>query len=168
MRSYRRALRKLRKLFAVSLLSFCLMSAVILVIPLTNNVGNNYSKLLGALFWGFLMCGVLTSVASAQIVRDRLALEKRYKYWLRRPPGVICFASCREGLIADAFLGLCILATVVTAFLEHTYYFVFFLRALSIATVCAHCVFNGRTYEYIRRSKRREEQNYEKSRDQFC
>ncbi len=167
MRSYRRALRKLRKLFAASLLSFGLVSAVILAIPLTNGAGKSFSMLLGALFWGFLLCGVVTSFAAAQIVRDRLALEKRYKYWLRRPAGAICFLSCREGLIADAVLGLCILATVVTAFLEHTYYFVFFLRALSIAAVCAHCVFNGRTYEYIRRSKRKEGQNYEKSRDQF-
>lgn len=167
MRSYRRQFRKLERLFAASLFFYGLMPAMILFIPLTSRADSALTIWLGALFWVSFLCGTAASYASSQIVRDRLAVEKRFKVWRRRLPGAICFLTCRAGEIADGILAICVIATIVIAFLEHTYYVVFYLRAISLAALIAHCVFNGRTYDYIRRFKKKEGSYNEKSRHQF-
>lgn len=136
---------------AVSVTSFFLMAASLLLLPLDTDPLNDsigtYSLLAGILFWLFLIVGCIT-----QVILSRF----RKRWWMAHPnrrrsrdkkPGVISFFGNLPAAIADlvfviSLIGLVASLIATNALGRICYVFL----SLTIFSFCMHCILNGKIY----------------------
>lgn len=139
----------------ISIISYFLMSASFLIMPLDNMIPElkniPLTLIAGGVFWGFLIIG-----AAAQIV-----LAGRRKAWYKsqhlsekqssvRKIGLIAFATGKLAAAADIIAVLSLGGLIIAALLTKAAgYVCYVLLAVFCFAFCMHCILNGKIYHHI-------------------
>ena len=140
-------------LFITSMIGYFLMSVTFLFMPLETleESIDNYSNILGILFWVFLAIGVITQFVLSYRLKlwcrtDKNALlkSKRMSY------GVIAFWKNPPARISDAVMLISIVGLVISILAtDATGYMCYVFVSLLVFAFCSHCIFNGKIYHYL-------------------
>lgn len=139
-------------IFTLSLLCMLLFAASFLLMPAANSISLNEGKngflyTVGAIFWFTLVASQILTLIVA-LLRRKNGEKGRTK----RLPGLFSFFSNKEAKIADILAAIFIVAFIVCIFATDSYLIYVFLF-LSVLSVEAHCVLNGKNYIYIKELK---------------
>ena len=141
-------------LLCVSIGSFLLMSLSFLIMPakISNIDSRVINVIIGSVFWGFLIIGVLIQVI---LVQRRKAWFRRNR--LRRNPlslhsrvGIFKFAQNVFGCIADAIFGFSLIFLIIALVLTRsTGYICYIALSVFVFAFCMHCILNGKVFYFI-------------------
>ncbi len=141
-------------LLAGAFLSFLIMSAAFLIIPLESETLISglsvFSFAAGIMFWATLVLSIVFLVILS--VR-RKQFYKKYGLKLNndiKRIGLFSFFKNKVAIVVDIVMVICLTA-LVTVFLISggTEYICYVFIALSVFTVTMHCLFNGKIYFYV-------------------
>ena len=138
-------------LFRLSAVSFLLMSASMLLMPVdaSGSDGFAWNIFAGVVFWLFLVLGL--------ILQGILELHRRKWFSLHpnkrerhRKIGLIVFFQNRLAQVADIAFALSLAALMITVvFFTTTGYICYIFAALMVFSFCMHCMLNGRICAYV-------------------
>lgn len=157
-----RSLRRMNLWFWLAIAAYVLMSASILLMPLTQSVSGTGGRviiiLIGAMFWLFMLGGG-AFVYFAE--RERKRIVGRKNTWKKgNLPGVITFFDNPIAALCDTVFIASVAAFVVIIFSDLRYQYVSYLFLfLLILSLSMHCIFNGRIYKTIKQSVEGERKN---------
>lgn len=136
--------------FVFSLICMVIFAASFLLMPIANGISLNEEKnsmlyAVGVTFWLSLFLALILSLATSLIRKKCPPKDNR----LKKFPGAISFFSNKEATVADILAVIFIIAFVVCAFVMNGYLIYVFLF-LAVLFFEAHCVLNGKNYQYIK------------------
>lgn len=138
--------------FIVSITSYALMSASLLLIPLDKTIEYDAMDIVpGVMFWLFLVLGIIGQIVLSARYKRFVKFDKQKKGQKRNSKiGLLSFFKNIPAIIADVgfVIGLMafVIAMKVTEGLGNICYV---FLAVCIFSFCAHCIFNGKIFRQI-------------------
>ena len=107
--------------------------------------------LLGSLFWGGLLVGVVSQIVLEIRRRSLFRYYNVPRQKMQKPRnGLLTFCSNREAMIADLICGASLIATVLAILItKGTAYICAVCIGILLFSFCMHCILNGRNYFHI-------------------
>ena len=141
-------------LLAGVFLSFLIMSAAFLMIPLESEIMvgglSVFSFAAGIMFWATI---VLSAVFLVILSVRRKKFYKKYGLKLNneiKRIGLFSFFKNKPAIVVDIVMVICLTALVTVFFLSGgTEYICYVFISLSVFTVTMHCLLNGKIYFYV-------------------
>lgn len=158
----------------VSIGSFALMSASFLLIPLDKTV-EQYDAMdiiPGVMFWLFLILGI-TGQILLTIRRKRYMRTDRKKkiQEMKSRIGLLSLFTNIPAIVADVGFVISLIAFVIAIkATDGMGYICYILLAVCVFTICLHCIFNGKSFNYVieqnkHLSRKREEKGNDKRKE---
>lgn len=135
-----------RLLLCLSIGSFAIMSISFLLMPI-----DAIGTIPGVLFWGGLLLGMLFQITLETRRRSFFAKYRVNPKKMQKPRnGFLTFSSNKYAKIVDRILPVSVVCTVLAFLLTRgTGYICFAFIAITIMTLCMHCILNGRIFFHV-------------------
>lgn len=132
---------------------FVLMSTSFLLMPLdkTAELYDTMDIIPGVMFWLFLIVGIAGQIMLC-IRRKRFLESDRRKRFQARKGRVGLFNVFKNipAIVVDVGFILSLVALVITTMVTHGMgYLCYILLAVCVFCFCAHCIFNGKIFNYM-------------------
>lgn len=137
----------------LSIISFFIMSATFLVMPLIkidiDSSENIYNILIGIVFWITLILGIINLFLS----RKNIQIKD-----MKKGIGLIRFFQNKIAVIFDVLLIISIIGLIIlTLATDGTLYICYIFFSLVIFSFIMHCILNGKIFNYLVMNKKRSE-----------
>lgn len=138
----------------ISIISFLMMSATFLLMPLDSMIpffGKGFVTVaIGICFWTFFLIGIAVQII---LTYRRKAWHKAHRINVRRSSarvGIIAFFTNIPASAADIIMVISLIGFTVSLFITNAsgYVCYVFLSVLSFS-FCMHCILNGKIYHHI-------------------
>lgn len=144
-------IKKARILLSGSVVSFFLMSASFLLMPIDLMA----NAVVGIMFWIFFLLGIVFQIILASQKESWIQNEQKRKRRLhKKRVGIFSFMQNFLACIADVICVLCIIGLIVSVYLTNGIgYVCYIFMAMLSFSFCMHCILNGKIYYYITNQK---------------
>lgn len=145
-------------LVILSSVSYAMVSLSIIAMSFDNVADSGGISTLGIVcgvcFWAFLLTGIVLQIATSVSVKRWYKKHGVYRLG-KRKLAVISFFSNLPALISDIvfFLSLLVFLALII-FTDGTSLLAYVSISVLFLSFCAHCIFNGKNYYYIRNCKK--------------
>lgn len=141
-------------LLSVSIGGFAVLAISFILMPV-----EGLGFIPGILFWGGLLTGVVLQIV---LEAHRKSLFAQYNVkretMQKARNGLLSFGSNHLATIADVFLSVSVIATIVVFALKNsTDYFCYISLSILVFSFCMHCILNGRIYIFVKNQKKLEQ-----------
>lgn len=160
-----KSVKKIKRLFSLSVLFLFTMSGTILFMPIVSKAdGTNKPGLwlVGALFWCSAIAGytmlLLANAERKWFLKNKVGIDNK----MDCKPGIITFFTDVPATVFDITVIVSFIAFVIINFTNAQYeYISYVFLFLLVLSLNMHCLFNGRIYKTTKFKKMRRVDNNE-------
>ena len=140
--------KKLRFIFYIVFVCLILSSLVMIFVPYVNFNGTQFQKsagiFLGVIFWAGLIIGWILYGFMYGNLKSKGAFKKK------RRPGIFCFFSNRQAILADMICVITLMINIIILFIHVPWTWMEAAAAAAfmfLLSFHSHYIFNGATYQ---------------------
>lgn len=153
--NYKQRKHRMKIFFALSAFSLILFALSFILMSPASHMALNENKygllyFCGVLFWGSLIASIVFIFFETY---NRKKISNNEKMSSNKLPAIITFFSSKEAIIADVLMFIFLVGFIVCCIAHADQAISLFAFSIFVLTAEAHCVLNGRNYNYIKEMK---------------